>query len=85
MQKRWFRRLRKPVRRVLRVFLKLLGWLLVTAVALAVVGAGWLAANGWLTYRETVAEKVCPPGWKRCAADRIISCWRICPPCIRIW
>ena len=60
MQKRWFRRLRKPVRRVLRVFLKLLGWLLVTAVALAVVGCGWLAANGWLIFRETVAEKSLP-------------------------
>ena len=60
MSKRIFRQIKKPLRRALRVFFRIFGWLLLTAALLALIGAGWLAANGWLLYKETTAIKSIP-------------------------
>lgn len=51
------RRIKKPARFGLRLLGKVLGWLVVTAVFLALAAGCWLGANGWLMYREAAAEK----------------------------
>ena len=60
MSNRIFHQIRKPLRRALRLFLRIFGWLLLTAAVLALIGAGWLAANGWLLHKESTAAKSIP-------------------------
>ena len=60
MSKRMFHQIKKPLRHALRIFFRIFGWLLLAAVLLALAGVAWLAANGWLLYKESTAAKSIP-------------------------
>ena len=60
MKNRFWRQIKKFLRRARHVFFRCLGWLLAAATLLALAGGAWLTFNGWLLYREAVTVKSIP-------------------------